>query len=69
MRKWIIIHFNTMHGNVCIGNQFGFYLEVVHLKQEFCLSLLQVIKLKAKSALCRLSSTLTKERRLSDFCR
>lgn len=52
---------STMHGYVCAANWLGFYLEVVDLKQVFCLSLVKLIRCKAKSVLYRLSSTLTKE--------
>lgn len=66
---WIIIFQavsrNTMHGYTWVGNLLGFHLEVVDLKQVFCLSSVKLIRCKAKSVLYRLSSTLTKESRLS----
>lgn len=60
---------NTMHGYACAANWLGFYLEVVDLKQVFRVSLVKLIRCKAKSVLYRLSSTSTKESRLSHFCR
>lgn len=66
---WIIIvqavSHNTMHGYVCTGNWLGFYLEVVDLKQVFCLSSVKLIRCKAKSVPYGLKSTLTKESLLS----